>query len=82
MSLGLGGASCCCEGRVGLGAHPFPLLGQAAVGVRCPLAVGAGLRVWGPGTGPLACATRGVSRAAGLAGGCPWGVPLTVVRGV
>ena len=49
-----------------------PSLGQA-VGVSCPHAVGAGVRVWGPGTGPLACLPCWALRAAGVAGGCPGG---------
>ena len=53
-----------------------------AVWVCCPHAVGANLQVWGSGTGPLACVFCGVSCTAGLAGVCPGGGPLTVVRGV
>ena len=75
-----------CEGGLGLGALPpllcGPSLGQAA-GARCPIAVGAGVWVWGSGTGPVACVPCGVSGAAGVAGGCPGEVvPLTAVRGV
>ena len=47
-----------------------PSLGQA-VRVRCLLVVGGGLRVWGPGTGSLACVPCGASRAAEVAGVCP-----------
>ena len=50
-----------------------------ARGVRCPLAVGAGLRAWGPSTVPLACTPcvpRGWSEAV------PGGWPSGVVRGV
>ena len=47
------------EGRLPSGALPPPAaahpLGQAA-GVCCPLAVGAGVRVWGPSTGPTSSA--------------------------
>ena len=53
-----------------------------AVGVRCPLRVGAGFRVWGPGTGPMACVSCGVSRAAVKAGGCPRGEYLALLPGV
>ena len=59
-----------------------PSSGQA-VGARCPLAVGAGVQVWGPGTVPLVCLPCGVLHATGVAGGCPGGrVSLAIVRGV
>ena len=40
-----------------------------AVGVLYPRAVGAGVRVWGPSTGPVACMPCGGLRAAGVVGG-------------
>ena len=58
-----------------------PSLGQMA-GPRCLFLFGAGVRAWGPGTVRLARVTCGLSRAAGVAGGCPEGGLLTVVRGV
>ena len=45
-----------------------------AVGVRYPLAVGAGVRAWGPSTVPLACMPCGGLPAAGVVGGPPGGV--------
>ena len=57
-----------------------PSLGQA-IWVRSPVAMAAGVRLWGAVTGSFACVPYGVSRAAGVAGGSPGGgVPLTVVR--
>ena len=49
-----------------------PSLGQA-VWARCPLAFGAGVRVWGTGTGPLVCVPCGLSCAVGVVGSCPEG---------
>ena len=46
---------------------------RQAVGARCPLAVGAGVRVWGRGTIPLAPrALSGIARR-GDGGRLPWG---------
>ena len=45
-----------------------PLSGRG-LGVRCPCAVGAGVREWGPGTFPLACVPCERLRAAGVARG-------------
>ena len=45
-----------------------------AVGVRCPRAVGSGVRMWGPGTVLLAHVPCGELLAAGVAGGRPGGV--------
>ena len=42
-----------------------------AVGLRCPRAVGAGVRAWGPGTVPMACMPCEGLRAAGVVGGRP-----------
>ena len=54
-----------------------------AVGVRHPRAVGAGVWVSGPNTGPLGLHALLGLRAAGLVGGRPQGGwPATVVRGV
>ena len=50
-----------------------PSSGQA-VGVRYPLAAGAGVRAWGPSTVPLACMTCWWLRAAGVVGADPPGV--------
>ena len=75
-----GGASHCFEGRLRLG--PCPLPGCSSLrreaGVRCPGAVGAGVRVRGPGTVPVACVPCGGLHSAGFAGGRP----LIAVRGV
>ena len=48
------------------------------VGVRCPLSGGAGVRA----RGPVARVLCGVMRAAGAAGSCPRGEPLTAVGGI
>ena len=42
-----------------------------AVGVRCPRAVGAGVRAWGPSTVPFACMPCGGLHAAGVVGHRP-----------
>ena len=52
-----------------------------AVGVRYPRAVGAGMRVWGPSTVPLARIPWGGLRAAGLVGDVPGGAGLPSLRG-
>ena len=53
-----------------------------AVGVRCPRVLGAGVRVWGPGTVPLACVPCGGLRAAGVAAeGRPGGDRLSLLSG-
>ena len=54
-----------------------------AVGVRHPRLVGAGVRVWGPSTVPLACMPCGGCLPRGWWGAVPRGDwPATVVRGV
>ena len=54
-----------------------------AVGVCYPSAVGAGVRVWGPNTVPLACTPCGGCVSRGWWGAVPGGGwPATVVRGV
>ena len=59
------------EGRLGSGAPPPPGCPPSgrAVGVRYPRAVGAGVRVWGPCTGPVARVPCGGLSATGVAGG-------------
>ena len=47
-----------------------------AVGVRCPRAMAAGVRAWGPSTVPLACIPCGGLRAAGVVGRRPGGVAV------
>ena len=74
-----------CEGGLKSGTRPPPgcPASERAVGVRYPLAVGAGVRAWRPGTVPLAGMPCGGLRAAGMVGGCSGrGWPSTVVRGV
>ena len=51
------------------------------IGVRYPLAVGTGVRAWGPSTVPLACMPCGGLRAAGVVGGRPLGAGLPPVPG-
>ena len=65
-----GGACHRCEGRLGSGAPPpsCPPSGRA-VGVRHPRAVGAGVRAWGPCSGPVARVPCGGLRATGVTGG-------------
>ena len=58
----------------------LPVL-RAPVEVHHPLAVGAGVRAWGPSTVPLACMPCGRLRAAGLVGGRPLGGGLPPLRG-
>ena len=59
---------------IGRGAcPPLAALPGRAVEVRCPCAVGAGGRVWEPGTVPLACMPCGGLRAAGVVGDRTWG---------
>ena len=84
---GVSGLGCLSpSGRVsGVGCFPSPccLSSGLAARVRCPLAMGAGVRVWGRGTGPLVCVPYGVPHAAWAAGGClGGGVFPTVVRGI
>ena len=57
---------------------PFPGCPPSgrAVGVRCPRAVGAGVRVWGPSTVPLACLPCGGCVPRGWWGAVPRGVGL------
>ena len=52
-----------------------------AVGVRPPHAVGAGVRMWGPGTVPSACMPRGSCVPRGWWGGAPRGGGLPPLRG-
>ena len=58
-----------------------PLTGRA-VWVRHPRAVGAGVRVWGPGTVPLACMPCGGCVLRGWWGAVPAGGGLPPLRGV
>ena len=52
-----------------------------AVRVRHPLAVGAGVRAWGPSTVPLACMPCGGLRPAGVVRADPWEGGLPSLRG-
>ena len=56
---------------------PGCLLPGLAVGVRCPRALGAGVRAWGPGTVPLACVPCERLGAAQVAEGGAGGVDLS-----
>ena len=64
-------------------AFPGCLPSGRAVGVHYTRALGAVVRVWGPGTVPLACMPYGGCVPGGVVGGRPsGGWPATVVRGV
>ena len=64
-----GGALCLPEGHLRLGPHPPPAaLRWGRFVVCCPHAVGAGLQVWAPSTGPLTCMPCQTLRAAPVAG--------------
>ena len=66
-------------------ALPLPRLSALWAGTRGPsstLAVGAGVRVWGPGAVPLACTPCGGCAPRGWWGPSPGGWPATVARGV
>ena len=73
----------CCEGRLRSGAcSPRAACPpERAVVVRCPGAVGVGVRAWGPGTVPLARVPCKGLRAAGVAERRPGGGDLSLLRG-
>ena len=85
--------TCCGHGCAGTGsvvrgicgqALPLPQLSALWAGCRSAstLAVGAGVRVWGPGAVPSACIPCGGRAPRGWSGPSPRGWPATVVRGL